>query len=338
MAAAAELPTLNAFMAQLPEIQELPPVLGDTSVIHAALIVKAMISLTVTGTKNPQLSDAATIGANVQSFIKLQEWSKKNGISMPATDITDIIGGFKIEIHISLDSAEIPFQVELPYIHGESKKNASFTVLVCALSSKQIEETSIIIEGFRLQKHGLTPLVNADAAITLSPNLDPAVPAYDPFSRMVISPYQLSVIPSPVPFLDAVKSNPGPVPPTTELTQEQQNVAKGEGSKEKNFTTVTYQKKRVVYGTTAERPHSLDRTVVYNSATSVEQTRIWAWPIFKENGLKRAKKVPDIFDQWITFVLKNHDEFKDKNFTNFDTYLREQLGDDFEALRKLVPN
>ena len=322
-AAAAELPTLSAFMANLPEIKELPPVLGDTSVIHAALIVKAEISLIVCGTKNPQLSDATAIGANVQSFIKLQKWCQENGISMPVTDITEIIGGFEVKKQISFDSAEIPFQIELPYIHGESKKAASFAVLVCALASKPIDETSVIIEAFRLQRHGLAALVNADAAITLSPNLDPAVAAYDPFSR-VISP-----------FLDAVKSNPGPVPPTTVMTQEQQNVAKAEASKDR-FTTVSYQKKRVVYGA-ADRPHSLERTDVYNP-TSVEPTRIWAWLNFKENGLKRAKKLPDIFNQWITFVLKNHDEFKDKNFTNFDTYLREQLGDDFEALRKLVPN
>jgi hypothetical protein len=330
---ATALPTLSEFSAQLPQPEEIPIALGDTSVIHAALIVRAKISLVVNGTKNPQLSDASTIGANVQSFLKLKEWCEKNGITMPATDITEIIGGFKVNIQISLDSAVIPFQVDLPYIHAESQKTASFTVLVCTLASKPIDETSIIIEAFKLQKHGLAALVNADAAITLSPKFDPAVAAYDPFSRMVISPFPItSVVPSPVSFLNAVKTNPGPVPPTTELTQEQQNV-----ENDKNFTTVSYQKKRVVYGT-ADRPRSLDGTVVYNPATSVEQTRIWAWRLFKDNGLKRDKKVPDIFGQWIAFVLKNHDEFKDKNFTNFDTYLREQLGDDFEALRKLVPN
>jgi hypothetical protein len=102
------------------------------------------------------------------------------------------------------------------------------------------------------------------------------------------------------------------------------------------FTQVTH-RKRIVYGASTDRPKSLPTSALYNPPT--EQTRIWAWAIFKENGLKRhvPRKVEDIFGDWIKFVLKNHDEFKTGNKTNFDSYLRGQLGDDFDVLQKLIP-
>ncbi len=334
---ATALPTLPEFIAQLPQTEEIPIVLGDTSVILAALIVGAKISLVVTGTENPQLTDAATIGANVQSFLKLKEWCEKKSITMPATDITEIVGGFEVNNQISLDSAVIPFQVELSYIRAESKKAASFAVLVCALASKPIDETSIIIEAFKLQKHGLAPLVNA--AITLSPKFDPAVAAYDPFSRNVVSPFPpRSVMPSPVPFLIAVKTNQA-VPPSAEVAPEQHIEEENEEEEpivqEQPFTEVVSKKKvREFFGASGSPPKSMPAGAVYNPRV---KGKIAAWTSFKEGGIARDRKLTEIFGDWIKFVLQNHDQFKDGSREGFRSYLEHQLGDDYATLKHLIP-
>jgi len=327
---AAALPTFSEFIGHLQteeKTEEIPIILGNTSVIRAALILGAKISLVVTGAKNPQLSDAATIGANVQTFLKLKEWCEKKGITMPATEITEIIGGFQVNVQISLGTTVIPFQEDLPFVHTDSQKTASFVLLVCALASKPIDETSMLIEAFKLQQHGLAPLVSASALVAPPKEELP----FNPFGRQVaVSPFEArSVAPSPIQFLEAAKAN---IPPEyTAPHVSVQEIPEEQEEEQAPFTEVM-PKRRHFFGASGSPPKSMPTGAVYNPVKG----KIAAWHTFKEGGIARDRKLTEIFADWIKFVLQNHDRFKDGSREGFRSYLEHQLGDDYASLKHLI--
>jgi hypothetical protein len=333
----AEKLTVEEFAAKVPT-DDLP---GDSIVVRAAIAIGAQITIEARGSQKPDLSDPTFLGENAQRIFALQKFCEGKGITaLGLENMGNLLGGFTILPKILSVRSDIPFSLDLSFLHKDSRDAGALAALVCALTKKPVDEAHIVFEGYNLQKNGLPALMNVDAVVPESKHVEP----FDPFKRNIMSP--LPVTRSPVPFLEALKK-----PPVSRAAGADEAEAKGdtdaddtdgddtnevgEENPAEPFTQVTY--KRVVYGASADRPKSLPTSALYNPPA--EQTRIWAWAIFKENGLKRQvpRKLEDIFGDWIKFVLKNHDEFKTGNKTNFDSYLRGQLGDDFDALQKLIP-
>ena len=332
----ADKPTIGDFAANFPP-DDIP---GDSVVVRAALAMGAQITIEARGSTKPDLSNTTFLGENAQKIFAIQKFCEEKGITaLGLENMGNLLGGFTILPKILSVPSDLPFSLDLSFLRKDSRDAGALAALVCALTKNPVNEAHIVFEGYKLQKYGLPPLMNVDADVPESKHVEP----FDPFNRNIISPLQVTR--TPVPFLDALKK------PTVsraneeefgETNEEEADEADDdanfvdESNEAQPFTQVT-RRKRIVYGASADRPKSLPSNALYNPPT--EQTRIGAWAIYKENGLKRhvPRKLEDIFGDWIKFVLKNHDEFKTGNKTNFDSYLRGQLGNDFDALRHLIP-
>jgi hypothetical protein len=328
--------TLDDFIGAHPLSEGIPI---EPVVIHAAIAMGAKISIEVECSKNPQFTDATVLGQNMLTLFSLKDFCDKEKISMPEPDFKKQSGGFEVKVKIFLDESTIPFSVELPFIHETSQKAGGFTALVCALSDKPINESSIVVEGFRLQKFGIGPLVNVEA-IQPSKALDQANLSYDPFSRAVVSPFP-RVQMSPVPFLNAVRSTPTQVQQIPEQHDEEEGAAEegaaeaGSADQEQPFIPVVSKKKiREFFGASEAPPKSLPVGAVYNQRP---KGKIASWSTFKEGGLARGRELTDIFTDWINFVLQHHDQYKTGNREGYGVYLKTQLGEDYATLQQFLP-
>jgi hypothetical protein len=306
-------------------------------VIHAALAIGASVTIDVEGSENPQFTDATVLGQNMLKLFSIKAFCDETKVIMSGNDFTKLVGGFVVNVKISLAASTIPFSVELPFIHETSQKAGGFTALVCAFSDKPIDESSIVVEAFRLQRFGIEPLVNGEA-IQTPKTVDPAIPPYDPFSRAaVVSPIQ-GVPMSPVPFANAVRSTPTPVQQITKHDEGEETDAEEAGSadQEQPFIPVVSKKKpREFFGASEAPPNSLPSGAVYNPRPN---GRISSWITFKQGGLSRKRELTDIFSDWIRFVQQHYDDqYKTGNREGFGVYLKMQLGEDYAALQKLIP-
>jgi len=361
------MPSIDEYVANLPRIEPIPGI--DVPVLQAALAMGAGITVKVLGTVMSSETNESTIGENVKKFFEFEGFCLSQKIPLPKTDVKEILGGFKVTIEIWLNPYQAPFATEtiLAPFHQDSADAAVFTALTLALSDKPIRKEQILIQVCELNKYGIPAILSRDAVRLHRPNVhavQTTLPFYPfaPFARNAVSPFpQRSVAPSPLLFVDALRTNlptPGQSSVRQQVHEEARDSHASEGSvgsesdTEGGFTDVKNRRKPVrefVGDTASPPPASAPLGSSYNKRFT---GKISPFPAYFERGLGRGLKPAVIFANYVGFVLGNHDKYANANrktaadpslyenpqlYLEFRTYMKGQLGKDFPRWEESIP-
>jgi len=329
-------PTIHDFASKLPKTDN-----DDEIVIVASKAMEATITIKVQGKKNPDVSDAAIVGRNVQGFLNMKALCERNKLPSPMAEITEVIGGFDTIIEIWLRPYTPPFPTDfLKDFHQDSSEAVILTAITLALKKEPLTKEAIILKAFSLHKYGIPPVLSADAVRLQRPVFTD--PIYDAFARHVVSPFQRNpTTPSPVHFRDAVMQNMcgGAAPSPIQYLQIPEDIrVPNDTTEDGQFQRPGRRRhQRYLYGS-GEPPISVE--AIYNDKDEKQPIRVRSWVKFNadggkgienSNGEKIVIPLNERFRRFTGFVMAHHLPVKGKKIDDPEVidFMRQELGNHF---------